>query len=188
MRIYLIVVGALLLAGSAARAASPQEAVLTYSIHRADINSLTPAPGPVWQNGAGLGYAYSLSPSFALAVDASAHFYRHSSGSTLNLKRDQYYLLGGFQYRPVPGRRISPFVHILAGTALFRGYTEIARPSREFFFDDAMSFAAGLGGGIDVRVAGPISVRMLAFDVLPTHFGPQTQWNVRLSFGVVYQP
>jgi hypothetical protein len=70
--------------------------------------------------------------------------------------------------------RISPFVHVLAG--LGHGYTN-------GIWDN--SFAAAIGGGIDMRVAPMLSWRILeGDDVLTKYFGG-IEHNPRISTGIV---
>lgn len=70
--------------------------------------------------------------------------------------------------------RISPFVHVLAG--LGHGYTN-------GIWDN--SFAAAIGGGIDIRVAPMLSWRILgADDVITKYFGG-IEHNPRISTGIV---
>jgi hypothetical protein len=70
--------------------------------------------------------------------------------------------------------RISPFAHVLAG--LGHGYTN-------GIWDN--SFAAAIGGGIDIRVAPMLSWRILeADDVITKYFGG-IEHNPRISTGIV---
>jgi hypothetical protein len=51
--------------------------------------------------------------------------------------------------------------------------------------DTETAFAMALGGGVDVRVGGPFSVRLGQLDYLMTRFGDTRQNNFRFSAGVV---
>ncbi len=70
--------------------------------------------------------------------------------------------------------RISPFAHVLIGAAHANsgGFTDTG-------------FALAIGAGIDARVAGPISWRIIQGDYLPTHLFGGTENNARLSTGIV---
>lgn len=172
-----------------------KEFVAAYSIHRADVSTLTVHPGPVWQNGVSLGYAHRLTDRFAVVLDASGYFHRGdltqippaNSGLVFRTKRDQYYLLGGVQYRPTGNGAFSPFVRVLAGGSLFRGYAESRAGGNTFLFDDATSVAMAIGGGIDARITSRAGVRLVAIDYMPTFFGSELQSNVRASFGIFYR-
>lgn len=72
-----------------------------------------------------------------------------------------------------PGR-ISPFVHVLAGIGNVHseGLT-------------STSFAAALGGGIDMHIAPLLSWRMIQGDDVITHFFGGVQHSARVSTGIV---
>jgi opacity protein-like surface antigen len=48
------------------------------------------------------------------------------------------------------------------------------------------AFAWALGGGLDLKVAPAVRVRVAQFDYLMTRFGSDTQNNVRYSAGIVF--
>jgi opacity protein-like surface antigen len=48
------------------------------------------------------------------------------------------------------------------------------------------AFAWALGGGLDLKVAPSVRLRVAQFDYLMTRFGSDTQNNVRYSAGVVF--
>jgi len=73
-------------------------------------------------------------------------------------------------------RRFSPFGHILIGGAhLSQGRLSSG------------SFAAEIGGGVDLNVEGKISWRLGEFDYIPTYFKQGRQDNFRLSTGLVFR-
>lgn len=71
--------------------------------------------------------------------------------------------------------RVSPFAHVLIGAAHFGA----GNPGSD------TSFAAAVGGGIDLRLAHGIYWRVIQGDYLPTRFNGGTQNNVRVSTGLV---
>jgi opacity protein-like surface antigen len=162
-----------------------------YSYHSADINTLTIDPARRGQNGLNLEYTRNLTRRLGITGDLSAHFHRDSrqmSGGLFERKRDQYYMLGGVQFKAGTEGRVTPFAHALAGVSLFRGFTSNSTPTGNVFtFDEATSFALAFGGGLDVRLNDRISVRIIQADYAPTFFGSGRQDNIRLSFGVVFK-
>jgi opacity protein-like surface antigen len=162
-----------------------------YSYHSADINTLTIDPARTGQQGLNLEYTRNLSRGVGITGDISAHFHRDSqqtNGGVFERKRDQYYVLGGVQFKPGAEGRVTPFVHALVGASLFRGFTSNRTPAGNVFtFDDATSIAFALGGGLDVKLNDRISVRLIQADYIPTFFGSGRQNNIRLSFGVVFK-
>jgi hypothetical protein len=89
--------------------------------------------------------------------------------------------LFGLQIRR-PGK-FSPFAHILFGAA----HESVMLNSSPGFTNPGKStaFAAGAGGGLDIRVASVISFRVIQFDYIATRFGQMTQSQPRASAGIV---
>ena len=162
-----------------------------YSFNSADINTLTIDPRRTGQNGINLEYTRNITRHIGITGDASAHFHRDTrstTGGTFTSKRDQYFLIGGLQFKPGNGKRVQPFAHALFGASLFRGFTsDIRATGNVYTFDDATSFAMALGGGLDVRVSKRIDLRLIQADFAPTFFGSGRQNNFRLSLGVVFK-
>ena len=162
-----------------------------YSYNSADINTLTIDPRRTGQNGVNIAYKRNLNIHVGLKLDASAHFKRDSqqlSGGQFRSKRDQYYFLGGVEFKAPSDSRVTPFAQAMLGASLFRGFTTQTTPTgNAFTFDDATSFAMALGGGLDVRANDPIAIRLIQVDYAPTFFGSGRQNNIRISFGVIFK-
>ena len=193
-----IIFTALLIFGSAcvAMAQTPadypkNEFFVGYSYHSADINTLTIDPDRRGQNGINLAYTRNIRPNVGLVVDMSAHFYRDTRSTgvgTFSSQRDQYFVLGGVQFKARNSRRVQPFAHALVGASLFRGFTSNSTGAGIVYtFDDATSLAMVLGGGVDVRLSKRIDLRLVQADYSPTFFGSGRQNNIRLSFGIVFK-
>src|SRR4030095_861352 len=152
-----------------------------YSYHSADINTLTIDPHRTSQNGVNVAYMRNLNRHVGVKVEASAHFKRDSqqlSGAQFTSKRDQYYFLGGVEFKAPSNSRVTPFAQALVGASLFRGFTSnTSAAGNVFTFDDASSFAMALGGGLDVRANDRISIRIIQANYAPTFFGPGRQDN-----------
>jgi opacity protein-like surface antigen len=178
-------------AGQTPQKDSKNEFFAGYSFHSADINTLTIDPHRTEQQGVNVEYVRNLNRRLGVVGDISAHFKRSSrpiTGGTFESRRDQYYLLGGLQFKAPNKSSITPFVHALAGASLFRGFTTNRTAAGNVFtFDDATSFALALGGGLDVRVNDRIAIRMFQADYVPTFFGPGRQDNIRLSVGIIFK-
>src|SRR6185369_16586473 len=110
------------------------------------------------------------------------------TGGIFTRRRDQYFLLGGLQFKTGNSKRVQPFAHALFGASLFRGFTsDIRTTGNVYSFDDATSFAMALGGGLDVRLSKRIDLRLIQADFAPTFFGSGRQDNFRLSVGIVFK-
>jgi opacity protein-like surface antigen len=193
-----LIIVTLMLAASAAvmeaqtsGAQSKNDFFAGYSFQSADINTLTIDPHRTPQNGLNLEYTRNITRHIGLTGDASAHFHRenHSTGvGRFSSQRDQYFLLGGLQFKAGNEKHVQPFAQALFGVSLFRGFTADIRPAGNVYtYDDATSFAMALGGGLDVRVSKRIAVRLIQLDYTPTFFGSGRQDNFRISAGIVFR-
>jgi outer membrane autotransporter protein len=192
-----LLLAALLLAGCAtsplAQTANPypkNELFVGYSYEGADVNSLTVNPGRAGMHGVNFEYTRNVNRVVGVTADFSGHVRRESLATatgSVQHDREQYNLLGGLQLKARNQTRVTPFAHALVGGGFFRGFSAVLSPaSNTYFFDDAKSFAAVLGVGLDVRASRRITVRALQADYNPTFFGQSRQNNFRLSFGVVF--
>jgi len=189
--ILLIAAAASVLAAQTPDERPKNEFFAGYSFHSADINTLTIDPHRTEQNGVNFEYTRNITKHIGITGDASAHFHRdtRSAGAgTFTSKRDQYFLLGGVQFKAGNGQRVQPFAHALFGASLFRGFTSDIRPSGNVYtFDDATSLALAFGGGLDVRVNKRIDLRLIQADYTPTFFGSGRQNNFRISVGIIFK-
>jgi opacity protein-like surface antigen len=189
MIFFLLCSGSLCIAQT--RADQKNEFFAGYSYQSADINTLTIDPRRTSQNGVNVEYTRNLTRNIGITGDLSAHFHRDSSsasGGTFTRRRDQYFLLGGLQFKAHNDSRLQPFAHALFGVSLFRGFTSnISASGNVFTIDDATAFGMALGGGLDIRASKRIDVRLVQADYSPTHFGPGWQQNIRLSFGIIFK-
>ncbi len=187
----LIALGASILAAQTPAEQPKNEFFAGYSFHSADINTLTVDPRRTGQNGVNLEYTRNITRHIGITGDASVHFHRDTSSTgvgTFTSKRDQYFLLGGLQFKTANGKRVQPFAHALFGASLFRGFTSDIRTSGNVYtFDDATSLAMAFGGGVDVRVNKRIDLRLIQADYAPTFFGSGRQNNFRLSVGIIFK-
>jgi opacity protein-like surface antigen len=162
-----------------------------YSLHSADINTLTIDPHRTSQNGVNVEYTRYITKNLGFTVDVSAHFHRETSAitsGTFSSQRDQYYVLAGPQYKRHSEDRVQPFVHALVGATIFHGLTTSATPAGTVFTtDDVNGFGMSLGGGLDIRVNKHFDVRLIQAEFTPTHLGPGWQNNFRISVGIIFK-
>ena len=116
-----------------------------------------------WNVSAGL----KTFPFTRLTADFSGH-YGDFAGARITTRT---YLFGPEFSLPL---RYSPFFHILAGRA----------HKDEAGYKQAV-FATAMGGGLDVKAAPFIKIRLFQIDYLRTSFDGQVQNRTRLSAGVV---
>ena len=83
-----------------------------------------------------------------------------------------------FAYRKDP--KITPFVHILGGGV--RGSVEYLNISKA-----ETTWSVMAGGGLDVKVARGLAVRLFQADYVFSHFSGVHQDNFRVSVGLVYR-
>jgi hypothetical protein len=124
-------------------------------------------------NGVNFSVAENLNSWFGGALDFSSHF-----GTENGIKTNTQSITYGpvFSYRK--NKRIVPFGHGLLGAA--RGgpqYLNISKPETRF--------GVYVGGGLDVKVAPHVSLRLFQADYLLTRFNGARQDNIRLSAGIV---
>ncbi len=118
-------------------------------------------------NGVEIAAQYKISKWFGVVGEVDGHF-------GLPAIRDARILgvMGGAQIS-IP-RRISPFVHVLAG---------VGHARTDGIWDT--SPAAAFGGGVDMRTASLFSWRMIQCDDVITHYFGSTEHNVRISTGIL---
>ncbi len=106
---------------------------------------------------------------FGVVADLDGHFGlpSHADGRTLHL-------MAGPQIS-LPGR-FSPFFHVLAG---------VGHVSSDGIANT--SFAAAIGGGMDLHILPLISWRILQGDDVITHYFGGIQHSPRLSTGIVFR-
>jgi hypothetical protein len=124
--------------------------------------------------------------NLGVVIDGSGHFSGATTPGnpfTANDKTGVGYALGGLQYK-YHTNSLSPF---------FRGFVGTANISPDCCHDTEWSFAAGGGGGLDLRVRPRFSIRLVQADYIYSHYSHifasthPTQWNsVRLATGVVF--
>jgi hypothetical protein len=133
-------------------------------------------------NGWGLSGTYKVIPWLGVKADFSGHYGTALGSSSANVHT---FLFGLEIRRP---RRVSPFAHIMFGSA--RASNNAGTLSNNLPYNTVLrgndaAFASAFGGGIDVRVAPFLWVRLIQVDDLITRFNSSTQSQSRVSAGLV---
>jgi len=116
-----------------------------------------------------------FAPWVGLLVDIDGHYGRRTFGSTSADVSAHNFLFG--PRVSVQVQRFRPFAEFLAGAGHISRSNGIS--------DSNTSFANGLGGGLDYRVAGPVTLRG-QLDWINTRFYGQGQNGVRFSTGLAF--
>lgn len=137
-------------------------------------------------NGGGASFAWSLKPHFALVGDLDVTHAGSITSNGYSLTLSTY--TAGARYSPLAGHKsLQPFGQVLVGAAhasgsLVEGRTPAASNA-------GASFAAIVGGGLDVRVARRFSLRLVEADYLVTTVDNGVndhQNNLRIGAGVAF--
>jgi hypothetical protein len=124
-------------------------------------------------NGFDVSVAENMNKWFGGALDVSSH-YGTEAGFNINTQSFAYGPV--FSYRKNP--KIVPFGHALFGAV--RGGPEYLNISKPEF-----RFGMYAGGGLDVKVANHLALRLIQADYLLTRFSGARQDNIRVSAGIV---
>lgn len=149
--------------------------------------------------------SFYFTPRFGLTGDVSGTFRRDNQtffGSPFRAQMDLYNFLAGPQVRWVNSTRWTPFGRVMAGVAYSRNRygARGTNPPFQFFDDSSTDFAMAVGGGVDYRINGRVSYRILQADYNPVfrrdrtvttssgttiQINGKTENNVRFSTGIV---
>ena len=139
-------------------------------------------------NGASLSASVRLRGAFWLDAEAT-----RQSGLTQGQDLEEWALLAGPAFVPWRERRLSPFLHAKAGAVRSRRQIEVFGVA----IGDAgvcdggcpsqTSFAAELGGGLDLRITRQLALRLPQLDYRLTGLSGDDSHRLRFSAGVVYR-
>jgi hypothetical protein len=169
-KIGLSLVLCLLLGLSAHAQDSKADAYVGFQYTRASGSTVPNFTGGVGQ------FAYYPSKWLGVVGEVSGAADTDGRGSAM------YTYMGGPRATLRHGRT-QPYVQVLIGGARFTnsGVQQGSGPA------SANSFAAAVGGGVDLKVVHHFSIRLVQVDYLFTHFTGATQNNLRLSSGFVFR-
>ena len=111
----------------------------------------------------------------ALEGTVASGFGGHTTGVPPSLEAKSVFLGGGPHLALESSSRLEPWVHLLVGLDHLR-FTQTAT------LGTRNAFGFMLGGGVDVRLAGSLSLRVQA-DYLGSHFQPSPSIQSNYSFG-----
>lgn len=156
-------------------------------------------------NGFEVSYTRNVHRYFGIKADVSGAYRNNDFTSTVtngtttstfsaDQKRSLYNFLGGVQVKDNSTEtRFKPFAHALAGVGHTRGkITNLVcqgtncPPISESSFSDT-GFAAGLGGGLDIKINNRIDFRALQVDYNPVYTSRSFDNNVRFGIGIVFK-
>lgn len=112
-------------------------------------------------------------PLVGLVADVSRQY-----ASPGGVSQNQTSLLFGPQVSVPHIKRVIPFAHVMAGVVHGTNRQALA-----FIRDN--TFATAVGGGVDIKLAGPIWLRALQVDWLHADLSPDHHTQVRLATGLV---
>lgn len=157
-----------------AYAQTPQAEVFGgYSYLR--INPGSGIPGENVPAGWHASVAGNFNSWFGLAGDFSGH-YKNIFGVNVNT----HIFTVGPRFTARANESVQPFAHFQVGGA------RIGAGVSGFGGSDT-SFAAVMGGGVDVKLNDSVAWRLGQFDYVLTRFGGDSQHNFRYSTGVVFR-
>jgi hypothetical protein len=141
-----------------------------YTYVHAKYNS---APGGFSLNGWDGSLKVKPLPLVGLVADVSRQY-----GSPNGVRENQTSVLFGPQVS-VPGfKRVIPYAHVMAGVVH-------GTNNRTLSLITGNSFATAVGGGVDIKLAGPLWFRAVQADWLHAHLSPDHHTQVRLATGLV---
>ena len=179
LRIFFVAVAVLILAPSAmAQQAEPKnsesesepryEIFGGYSYKREDGHNLHGWSGTLIVN---------VNRWFAIASDVDGHYGSHREGAE-DVSVHEYAYTFGPHVALRNSSRVTPFAF-----ALFGGAHETVKTAG--VPESATSFAANLGGGLDVHINHRVSVRVIQVDAAYTRFHGEGKTSPRFSTGLV---
>jgi opacity protein-like surface antigen len=154
-----------------------------------------------------------FNPAFGIKGDFSFHRNRDSAsiiGGSNSLESRVFYFMAGPTFKLRNASRVEPFVHALVGGAHTRFDVEMIRnvaggTLRSGFGTSSTDLAAGIGGGLDIRLGERFSLRAFQVDytpvflrdrsvdvlgssgaIVPLTLEGQRQDNIRVSVGIVF--
>jgi opacity protein-like surface antigen len=157
--------------------------------------------------------AVFLNPALGIKGDFSFHRNEDSAsiiGGSNTIENRVFYFMAGPTFKLRNASRVEPFIHALAGGAHTRFDVEMVRTVadgtlRSSFDTSSTDFAAGIGGGLDIRLGERFSLRAIQVDYMPVFLRDrsvdvlggagaivpltlegQRQDNVRISVGIVF--
>jgi len=166
-----------------AKDAAPLEVTLGYSATR--TNAPPGDCGCIWLQGAKAEFNAPILSRLSIAGELSGAHVANINSVHEDLSLITYLL--GARYSLRTGGMFTPFAQALIGGV--RGFDAIF-PGPDGSTNAPDSFAAALGGGLNMNLSHRFAIRAIQADYLQTHLpndGNNRQNNLRLSAGIVFR-
>jgi hypothetical protein len=142
-------------------------------------------PGPVFYlNGWEASFERKLAPWIGIVADVSQQLGTRSGGQLGPEQENQVFVLFGPQFSLRGAHWLIPFAHVLIGPSY--GLADYLAQNTS---GTVSSFATAVGGGLDVKILGPVWLRAPQVDYLHTSndFGKDHSTQVRISVGIAFR-
>ncbi|HSC44353.1 MAG TPA: porin family protein [Candidatus Acidoferrum sp.] len=177
MRKFMIACGLLFLAAAVTKAQEARGFEVSGNYQYVRFNPGSGSDGINCQGGSGSAGAYLTSRLGVIGEFGGCKVTGLPSGATAH---ELDYLFGPRFYFPAHGR-VFPYVQALFGGERFTaGLSGLGSSSTN-------AFAMTAGGGADITLSRRLSFRAIQVEYLYTHFGGESQNNLRLQTGLVYR-
>ena len=142
-------------------------------------------PGPVFYlNGWEASIERKFAPWIGIVADVSQQLGTRSGGQLGPEQENQVFVLFGPQFSLRVAHWLIPFAHVLIGPSY--GLADYLSQNTA---GTVSSFATAIGGGVDVKIFGPVWLRAAQVDYLHTSndFGEDHSTQVRISVGIAFR-
>jgi hypothetical protein len=124
-----------------------------------------------------------VAPWIGIVADFSQQYGTASGGPFVGAQQEnQAFALFGPQFSPRVAHRAIPFAHVLIGPS----YGHLGAPQFTYKHFD---FTSAVGGGVDIRITGPVWIRAVQVDYLhtTTDFDGDHATQLRISAGIAFR-
>jgi hypothetical protein len=142
-------------------------------------------PGPVFYlNGWEASIERKFAPWIGIVADVSQQLGTRSGGQLGPEQENHVFVLFGPQFSLRVAHWLIPFAHVLIGPSY--GLTDYLSQNTA---GTVSSFATAIGGGVDVKIFGPVWLRAAQVDYLHTsnEFGEDHSTQMRVSAGIAFR-
>jgi hypothetical protein len=146
-------------------------------------------PGPAFYvSGWAASIERKVAPRIGIVADFSQQYGTRTGGPFVGAQQEnQTFALFGPQVSLRATHRVIPFAHVLLGPSYGTTFLEYLSegPSTDKVFD----FTTAVGGGVDIKIMGPVWIRAVQVDYLnaKTDFGGDHAPQLRISAGIAFR-
>ncbi len=145
-------------------------------------------PGPAFYvNGWEASIERKVAPWIGIVADFSQQYGSRSGGPFVGAQQEhQAFALFGPQFSLRAAHRVIPFAHVLIGPGY---WTTFLHSKSVDFTTKAFDFMTAVGGGVDIKITGPVWLRAVQVDYLHTQtdFGSDHATQLRISAGIAFR-